>query len=275
MNSIEKLCKDISLHDVKITKLKGDYSERSIFRIHHAEGTYVGVVGNNIDENKAFLEFRKTFEEHGIAVPGLIIVSHDKGSYILEDLGDDTVKKYCDDLQLKGEVESIRSIYFKVVETLPKIQNILYDKIDFSFCYQREIFDRENMLFDTSRFEEHFLQKFYKKYDPKIFLEFKNKIIDIILKQPNEFFFYRDFQSRNFMLKDNKLYFIDFQSGRKGPLQYDLASFIYSSGTINYKGMQEELIDHYLLSLKKYIKIDEEVFKDTLPAFGVVRLMQA
>ena len=77
------------------------------------------------------------------------------------------------------------------------------------------------------------------------------------------------------MVKDEKLYFIDFQSGRKGALQYDLASFIYSSGTINYKDMQEDLIDHYLLSLKKYTKIDEEVFKDTLPAFGVVRLMQA
>ena len=266
MNSIEKLCNDLFLHDVKIIKLKGDYSERSIFRIHHSEGTFVGVVGNNIAENKAFLKFRNTFEEQGIAVPKLIIAAEDKGSYILEDLGDDTVKKYCDNLNSKDNIESIRTLYFKIVEVLPKIQTVLYDKIDFSFCYQRDTFDRENMIFDVARFEEYFLEKFYKKYDLEIFLNFKKKIIDIILQQSNDFFLYRDFQSRNFMVKAGKLYFIDFQSGRKGALQYDLASFIYSSGTINYDGMQDELIDHYLFSLRKYTKID---------AFGVVRLMQA
>ena len=155
MNSIEKLCNNLSLHDVKITKLKGDYSERSIFRVHHSLGTFVGVVGNNIEENKAFLEFRNTFEEYGISVPKLISVAEDNGSYILEDLGDDTVKKYCDDLNSKGDIKSIRSLYFNIVETLPKIQNILYDKIDFSFCYQRNTFDRENMIFDVARFQEY------------------------------------------------------------------------------------------------------------------------
>ncbi|MCK4981167.1 MAG: phosphotransferase, partial [Candidatus Delongbacteria bacterium] len=180
-----------------------------------------------------------------------------------------------DELSLKGDTASIRSLYFKIVEILAKIQTSLFDKIDFSFCYQRETFDRENMLFDVAKFEEYFLQKFYKKYDPETFSKFKNYAIEVVLQQPNDFFFYRDFQSRNFMIKDDKLYFIDFQSGRKGALQYDLASFIYSSGTINYEGMQEELIDHYLVSLRKYAKIDEDNFKNTLPAFGVIRLMQA
>ena len=111
MNSIEKLCNDLSLRDVRITKLKGDYSERSIFRVHHSEGTFVGVVGNNIAENKAFLEFRKTFEEQGIGVPGLVSVSEDKGSYLLEDLGDDTVKKYCDDLKFKNDIKSYCALH--------------------------------------------------------------------------------------------------------------------------------------------------------------------
>ncbi|MBN2789532.1 MAG: phosphotransferase [Candidatus Delongbacteria bacterium] len=275
MIKIEKLCENILLQNVIITRLKGDYSERIIYRIDHSEGSLIGVEGNNIAENIAFFEFRRTFEEQGIAVPAIIAMSEDKSSYILEDLGDITVKKYCDDRNFNNDTGSIRTIYLKIIEELPRIQNLLYDKIDYSYCYQREIFDKENMITDIARFEEYFLRKFYKRYEVNTFENFKNKIISIVLDQPAEFFMYRDFQSRNMMLKDNNLFFIDFQSGRKGPLQYDLASFIYSSGTIRYESMEQELIDHYLRSLKNYISIDENGFRTSLPAFGVIRLMQA
>ena len=113
MNSIEQLCNKLSLKDIRIVKLKGDYSERSIFRVHHSLGSFVGVTGSNIPENKAFLEFRNTFEEQGIAVPDLISVSEDKGSYLLEDLGDDTVKKYCDELFLKNALATYTYCRYK------------------------------------------------------------------------------------------------------------------------------------------------------------------
>ena len=111
MNSIKKLCNNLSLKDIKIIRLKGDYSKRSIFRIYHSDGSLIGITGNDIEENKAFLEFRNTFEEQGINVPELVSVAKNKGSYLLEDLGDKTVKNYCDELYSKNDIESIRELY--------------------------------------------------------------------------------------------------------------------------------------------------------------------
>ncbi|MBN2857091.1 MAG: phosphotransferase [Candidatus Delongbacteria bacterium] len=274
MKDILRLCSRSGIKDPQIERIKGDMSLRQIYRINHIHGSLVGVHGENIKENEAFLSFRDSFEESGFNVPKLYSVSADLKTYILEDLGDMTVKAFCDKSAEVGDISSVKEVYRRIIELLPRIQTELYDKTDYSKCYQGDIFDRHAMEKDVSRFEEYFLQKYHKDHDPSKFAAFREGIISEADRQSKDFFMYRDFQTRNIMIKNEELYFIDFQSGRRGSFYYDLSSFIYSSGTINYEGMERELCGVYFNSAK-HISSDPEEFEKILKVFACLRIMQA
>ncbi len=274
MKNILDLCSKAGLSDPEIINLKGDYSLRKIYRVKHKKGSVIAVSGPDISENEAFLSFRNTFEQNGFRVPAFIAVSVDRGTYLLEDLGDVTVKSFCDEMIRSDSFEAVKEMYGRVIEKLPVIQTKLYDKIDFSICYQGSAFSRDNMEKDIERFEEFFLKRFYKHYDPVKFRMFKDQIISSADLYEKKYFMYRDFQTRNIMLKDGELYFIDFQSGRKGSFYYDLASFIYSSGTVKYEGMEDDVAKTYFTS-SRHVDCDIESFKSGIDLFACLRVMQA
>lgn len=274
MKDILKLCKDEGFKEPEITRLKGDFSERKIYRVSHQSGTFIAVSNGNKAENDAFLSFRTSFEDCGFNVPKIFAVSEDHSAYILEDLGDMTVKAYCDQKAAAGDIPAVKKIYSRIISLLTQIQTVLHDKIDYSKCYQGEVFDRQAMEKDVMRFEEYFLKKYHKNYDPSIFAVFREKILSEADAQNKNYFMYRDFQTRNIMIKNDELYFIDFQSGRRGSLYYDLASFLYSSNTINYEGMEKELCEIYFNS-SEYINRSFTEFTRILKAFACLRIMQA
>jgi len=274
MKEILSLCRKSGITDPEIIRLKGDYSDRMIYRVNYDKGSVIAVSGGNIPENEAFLSFRDTFEMNGFNVPAFISVSEDHKHYLIEDLGDVTVKSYCDMMIKENNIYAVRSIYKKIVRQLPELQIKLYDKIDYSKCYQSDVFDTENMKKDIRRFEEYYLKKFIGKYDSSAFENFKDTVTRKAGLPEKYYFLYRDFQSRNMMIKNNQLYFIDFQSGRKGSFYYDLASFIYSSGTYSYDGMDDELCRLYYDS-SGHIKESFEEFRSYLHIFACLRLMQA
>ena len=140
MKNILDLCRKTGLSDPEIINLKGDYSRREIYRVKHKDGSVIAVYGPDISENEAFLSFRKTFEQNGFKVPEFISVSDDRRTYLLSDLGDVTAKSYCDEMVRSGNLEAVKEIYAKIIEKLPVIQTKLYDKIDYSKCYQGSVF---------------------------------------------------------------------------------------------------------------------------------------
>ncbi|MFO7810430.1 MAG: phosphotransferase [Candidatus Delongbacteria bacterium] len=274
MKDILKLCRDEGYNHPEITRLKGDYSERKIYRVSHKSGTFIAVISDNTAENDAFLSFRDSFERAGFKVPAFIAVSDDRNTYFIEDLGDMTVKSYCYQRVAAGDISDVKNIYSRIISLLWKIQTVMYNEIDYSKCYQGLVFDSHAMEKDISRFEEYFLKKYHKNYDPAKFAAFREKIISEADRQKKDFFMYRDFQSRNIMFKNNELYFIDFQSGRRGSFYYDLASFLYSSNTINYEGMEKELSEVYFNS-SKHINADFEEFIRLIKIFACLRIMQS
>ena len=85
---------------------------------------------------------------------------------------------------------------------------------------------------------------------------------------------YRDFQPRNILVKNDKLFYIDYQSGRKGPLQYDVASLLYSgSHNLNEKE-KYYLLDKYIKRLRRKIKFDKKEFLNHYYYFVMIRLLQ-
>ncbi len=274
MKEIISLCSRAGIKDPEIIRLKGDMSERKIYRVKHLSGTVIAVCGENIPENEAFLSFRETFENNGYRVPSLLAVSGSRKTYLIQDLGNTTVRSYCENMKRSGRTDEIKNIYSRIIRILPGIQTKLFDKIDFSKCYQGEFFDKNAMNRDIGRFEEYFLNRYHKNYSSSAFLKFKEVIISAADAQSSEYFMYRDFQTRNMMLMDDKLYFIDFQSGRKGSFYYDLASFIYSSGTESFKGSEEFLSGIYYSS-SDHIKQGKDEFLGLIKSFGCLRIMQA
>ncbi len=307
MNNIKNLCHKYGLKEnsFKITKLKGDASDRKIYRVipnDNKNNSIIAIEGSNINENIAFLEFTKNFKDNSFNTPKILHVSDDKKYYLLEDLGNTTVKDKCDIFYKEKQLDKIESLYTEIIKLLPQIQIKLSNKIDYNkYCYQYESFDKNNILEDIKLFEEYYILKndenensYYKTSD---FKKFVTNLINDITNLTNSipsFFLYRDFQTRNIMLKNNKIYYIDYQSGRKGLPFYDLASFLYSSSSYIDENLENKLIDTYLISFNKILEenrglFDKDIdkikstlglnnknkFKKHLYAFGIIRIMQA
>ncbi len=251
-------------------------SYREYCRLTNASRSVIGVFNADVKENEAFLYFSKHFRNNNIYAPEVYAVNEDKTVYIIEDLGDTTLFQFLTTTrEAEGFSDKLVAIYKKVVKELPRIQVLAGKDIDYSYCYPRAAFDKQSMMWDLNYFKYHFLKLAKIPLDEQAleddFLVFSN----YLFSASNNYFLYRDFQSRNVMLKGEDICFIDFQGGRKGPLQYDIASLLYDGKADIPQSIREELLDYYLLELKKYIKIDEAGFKDYFKGFVLIRIMQA
>ncbi len=277
-DNLKKLFQEKFNEEVKeIVSLKGDGSDRSLFRLKNDNRSVIGVMGKNKKENKAFLEFSKTFKNNDIKVPEIYLEDLDNNVYIEEDLGDDTLYSWMSGIrEQEGFSERIIGMYKKVIAELPRIQIEAGKNIDYSLCYQHVEFGKESMMWDMHYFKWNFLNIFYKSdiQNDKLEEEF-NKLTDFLLEERKDFFLFRDFQSRNVMIKDDEPYFIDYQSGRKGALQYDLASMLYDSKANIPQEHREEFIDEYIKIANEIHKIDSERFKKYFYGFACIRIMQA
>src|SRR4030095_12801203 len=264
--------KDVSSYE----PLTAHGSDRFIIRLRSETGSScIGIINNNISENRAFISFGKHFKALGLHVPEIYAVSEDLKSYLLEDLGDETL---LDKIKSgSGEFDQEKkSLYKKVISELPKFQVTAGKEIDYSLCYQFSEFGEENIEYDINYFKERYLKVFYKEtIDEKSLkndLDFlKKKILEIT----GNYFLYRDFQSRNIMHKDNDFFFIDFQSGRKGSLLYDLASLLYDAKADIPQNIREELLSYYLDVITDYADIEIASYKDHFWYFSVIRILQA
>jgi aminoglycoside/choline kinase family phosphotransferase len=259
---------------VEFQPLSAHGSDRFIVRLTSETGTKcIGIVNQNTAENKAFISFGKHFRQNGLNVPEVYSVSDDIQSYLMEDLGDETLLERIKSAKSFGKPET--ALYKKVLDTLPLFQIKAGKDIDYSLCYQFGEFAEENINYDINYFVERFLKVFYKNPVDENLL---NKDFDFLkskLKElPRDYFLYRDFQSRNIMIKNNELYFIDFQSGRRGALVYDLASLLYDAKADIPQQTREQLIDYYFDVIKKYTELDNN-YKNYFWYFAVIRILQA
>ncbi|MCI0449364.1 MAG: phosphotransferase [Chlorobi bacterium] len=256
-------------------QLKSHGSDRFIVRLKSAGGSScIGIVNQKTDENKALISFGKTFKAHALNVPEIFIVNKDEVSYLMEDLGDETLLNKIE--KSNSFEDSLKSLYKEAIENLTKFQIIAGGDIDYSLCYQFNEFGEENIDYDNNYFKERYLKVFYKNGLDEIQLnkdlEFlKNKVLEL----QRDFFLYRDFQSRNIMIKEDKLYFIDFQSGRRGALLYDLASLLYDAKANIPQQFREEFLEYYLTLAKNLISVEENKYLHYFWYFALIRILQA
>jgi aminoglycoside/choline kinase family phosphotransferase len=257
-------------------QLPGSGSYREYARMKSAGHQVIGAFNQDIKENQAFLEFSIHFKNKGIPVPTIYAVSYDQRTYIQEDLGNVTLFDFVTKTrEAEGFSGKIVDVYKQILCELPKIQLVAGKDIDYSICYPREAFDKQSMMWDLNYFKYYFLKLAKIPFDEQALEDDFQAFSDYLLAVDNSAFLYRDFQSRNVMLKDGQVYFIDYQGGRKGALQYDLASLLYDAKANIPEAEREELLEFYLDELSKYKHTDREKFKALFGGYVLIRIMQA
>lgn len=251
-------------------------SNRRYFRIKSATQSLIGVIGTNISENRAFIALARHFASRGINVPKVCSQSEDGMLYLQEDLGTQVLYN----MVSKGREEGTyspeeRGLLRQTMRMLPKVQFEGAKGLDFSVCFPEPAFNERMVLFDLNYFKYCFLKATGLDFDEIRLQEDFERMKEDLMKDMGNTFMYRDFQARNVMYKGGMPYFIDFQGGRRGPIYYDVASFIWQARSRYPEDLKEELIEAYLEALKEYRPdVDEEEFRSRLRLFVLFRTLQ-
>ena len=257
------------------TELPTSGSHRRYFRLKGGNISIVGVIGTSLEENRAFVAISKHFKEKGLNVPTVLAVSGDGMSYIQEDLGE----KMLFDLIAQGRDSGFYNSYesnllCRTIEQLPKIQFKGAEGLDWNVCYPQKEFDARMVDFDLNYFKYCFLKATGLEFNEGRLQDDFERLKAELLKDSDNTFLYRDFQARNVIIRDGEPYFIDYQGGRRGPIYYDVASFIWQARARYPDELKEELIRTYLRSLRSFLPVDEDHFRERLRLFVLFRTLQ-
>lgn len=259
----------------EIKELTTSGSNRRYFRLKAGDISVVGVVGTNLEENRAFLSIDKHFLEKGIKVPKVYAVSEDEMCYIQQDLGDEQLYNAVAAGRESGQYSIIeRDLIMKTVAMLPKIQFKGAEGLDFTKCFPDKEFNERMVNFDLNYFKYCFLKATGLEFNEVKLQDDFDLLKEDLLDDFGQTFMYRDFQARNVMIYEGEPYFIDFQGGRRGPIYYDVASFIWQARSRFPDDFKESLIETYLAALKTYIDVDEKEFYEKLRMFVLFRTLQ-
>jgi aminoglycoside/choline kinase family phosphotransferase len=251
-------------------------SGRTIVRLANDNFTAIGVVHNVAEENIAFLEFSRHFRHYGLPVPEIYAEDLRHGAYLEEDLGDATLFQFLSEHRAGAEIApEVVEVYRKVVEVLPRFQIEAGRDVNYKVCYPRSSFDRQSIAWDLNYFKYYFLRLAGIPFNEQALEEDFSRLTKFLLGADRSYFLYRDFQSRNIMLREGLPYFLDYQGGRRGALQYDVASLLFDGKADLPPELRQKLLDHYLDSLDRVIPLDREAFLHHYYAYVYIRIMQA
>jgi aminoglycoside/choline kinase family phosphotransferase len=251
-------------------------SGRAIVRLRSGGTSAIGILSTAREENVAFIEFSKQFRSHALPVPEIYTQDLSQGAYLEEDLGDTTLFEFLG-AHRSGESIDPRAMdaYRKVVAILPRFQVVAGRDLNYKVCYPRSSFDRQSIAWDLNYFKYYFLRLAGVPFNEQSLEHDFDKLTKFLLTANRDYFLYRDFQSRNVMLREGGPFFLDYQGGRKGALQYDIASLLFDGKADLPPAMRQQLLDHYLDCLAGLIDLDRGAFMEHYYAYVYVRILQA
>ncbi len=251
-------------------------SGRKIICLANEKVSSIGILYGVREENVAFLEFSKHFRRHGLPVPEIYAEDLSHGAYLEEDLGDTTLFEFLSKNRAGGNIApQVVEAYRKVVSVLPRFQVEAGRDLDYSVCYPNPSFDRQSIAWDLNYFKYYFLRLAGIPFNEQALEDDFGRLTEFLLSAPRDYFLYRDFQSRNILLRNGDPFFVDYQGGRKGALQYDIASLLYDAKADLPPELRQQLLDHYLDRLAGFTKLDRAAFMQHFYPYVYIRIMQA
>ncbi|MFQ5652879.1 MAG: phosphotransferase [bacterium] len=252
-------------------------SNRKRFRIFSKNRTVIGVSNEDRAENIAFLEFSRHFHQLGLPVPEIYAQDLDAGIYLEEDLGKRTLFDLLEKQRRTAAdfPDQIEALYEKAVRRLPDFQVKAGKTLNYAVCYPRHSFDHQSINWDLNYFKYYFLKLARIPFNEQRLEDDFARFTTLLLQADCSYFLYRDFQSRNIMIRDDEPYFIDYQGGRRGALQYDIASLLYDAKANLPSQTKERLLAAYLDALGSHLTLDRKAFMKYYTCYVLVRIMQA
>jgi aminoglycoside/choline kinase family phosphotransferase len=264
---------------VQVREVAADASSRSYFRLEGSGGvTAIGAFGPDPEENRAFLSFSRALRGAGLPVPAIYAQDEGKGLWLAEDLGDTTL------LDVLSRARSTSGLpfpteaqpaYQRTLERLLDLQLEGAKVVDFGVAYPRPAFDETSILWDLSYFKYHFLKLARVPFHEDRLEDDFRKLTRFLTETDTGYFLHRDFQARNVMVRDGEPWFIDYQGGRRGALQYDVASLLFSGSSDLPPDARESLLDRYLTALERCVPVDRPTWEAQYRGYALVRVMQA
>lgn len=259
---------------LRIDEMPSSGSNRRYFRLT-GDPTLIGVSGESAEENRAFLYMAAHFRSKGLPVPQVVAQSDDSIFYLQEDLGDQLLFNAIEKGRQTGVFdEHEKELLRKTMRLLPVVQFAGAEGMDFSYCYPQSEFNGRSILWDLNYFKYCFLKATGIEFQENKLEDDFQKMTDVLLRSGSATFLYRDFQSRNVMVKDGEPWLIDFQGGRKGPVYYDVASFLWQAKANYPDSLRQELLKEYIDALRRYQPVDESYFYAQLRHFVLFRTLQ-
>src|ERR1700689_787168 len=258
-----------------VNPLQGELggSGRKIIRLSSGKISAIGILYGVREENIAFLEFSRHFRRHGLPVPEIYAEDLSEGAYLEEDLGDTTLFEFLSGNRSGDTIApQVVEAYRKVISVLPRFQVEAARDLNYKVCYPRASFDRQSIAWDLNYFKYYFLRLAGIPFNEHSLEDDFNRLTDFLLSAPRDYFLYRDFQSRNIMLRDGQPYFVDYQGGRRGALQYDIASLLYDAKADLPAELRQQLLDRYIDRLGDFTELKHEMFMRHYYAYLYVRI---
>lgn len=250
-------------------------SNRRYFRVFEDETrSYIATYNpDNIAENQAFIYLSEHFHAQGLNVPEVFYVAENQALYFQSDAGPTALM---DLLRQAGRSDEVYALFSQAVKQLVALQVKGHVGLDYGRCLSKSNFDAAAIAYDLYYCLFYFVQPLNLAYDRALLWEEISRLAGSLAADPQQFFMYRDFQSRNIMVQDGKLCFIDFQGGMRGPLAYDLVSLLWQARAQLPDAWKEDLLDIYVGEAQKTIgtDFDEAVFRQNYPRFVLIRLLQ-
>src|SRR5947209_9337138 len=262
----------------RVEPLQGELggSGRSIIRLSNRQQSAIGILYGVREENVAFLEFSRHFRQHSLPVPEIYAEKLSEGAYLEQDLGDLTLFDFLSQNR-NGDVVAapVMETYRRVLEILPRFQIEAGRDLNYKVCYPRASFDRQSINWDLNYFKYYFLRLAGIPFSEQALEQDFTRLTKFLLAADHDYFLYRDFQSRNVLLRNGEPFFVDYQGGRKGALQYDVASLLYDAKADLPPELRQQLLDYYLDKLAAFNDPSRDKFMQHYYAYVYIRIMQA
>src|SRR5579863_7939242 len=258
---------------ISIGKIPQSGSIRIYFRIVTKSKTFIATYGNNIKENEVFIYFSGHFKRNNCPVPEIYAVNNEETIYIQEDFGDISLLAK---LEEHGYNEYVYSLFEESLKQLAHLQIKGDEGLDYDLCLTSKEFGKQAILSDLLYFKYYFLDTLQLPYDKERLIDDLERLSAYLTRADHKYFLYRDFQSRNILLKDGQVHFIDFQGGMKGALQYDVASLLWQAKAELSDSWKDSLLDYYMNCVDELLgrKIDRVSFVEQYNGYVLIRLLQ-
>ena len=257
----------------RIEKIPQSGSDRIYFRIYSNNSTFIATYNLNIKENQTFIEFSRHFKKAGLPVPEIFCVNEDASIYIQEDLGTESL---LNKLEQHGHNDYVYGLFQKSLKALSKVQ-VLGDKgLNYDLCLTAKEFGKQAIMSDLLYFKYYFLDTLRLPYDKQAMMEDFDALSTYLTRTEYKYFMFRDFQSRNIIVNQDEVHFIDYQGGMKGALQYDVASLLWQAKAELSEEWKDSLLQYYLDEVEKLLnkKVDRTTFISHYNGYVLIRLLQ-